>query len=89
MVACQVMGNDVTLGMAASQGNLQLNVFMPVCAYNFLQSVHLLSEAIVSFRQNCIEGMKPKREQMQSYLESSLMLVTALTPYLGYEKRLK
>jgi fumarate hydratase class II len=86
MVACQVLGNDVTIGLAASQGNFQLNVFMPVCAYNFLQSVRLLTEAMVSFNQNCIQGMEPEREKMQSYLKNSLMLVTALNPYLGYEK---
>ncbi|MGI6588074.1 MAG: class II fumarate hydratase [Peptococcia bacterium] len=89
MVACQVLGNDVTIGLAASQGNFQLNVFMPVCAYNFLQSVRLLTEAMVSFNQNCVQGMEPEREKMQSHLENSLMLVTALSPYLGYEKAAK
>jgi len=86
MVVCQVLGNDVTIGLAASQGNFQLNVFMPVCAYNFLQSVRLLTDALVSFNQHCAQGIKPNREKMQANLTNSLMLVTALNPYLGYEK---
>ncbi|MBQ6125260.1 MAG: class II fumarate hydratase [Spirochaetales bacterium] len=86
MVAVQVMGNDVAVGMAASQGNFELNVFMPVCAYNFLQSARLLSEAIVSFDKNCVSGIKANREKMRSNLHDSLMLVTALNPYIGYEK---
>ena len=85
MVAVQVMGNDVTVGIAASQGNFELNVFMPVCAYNFLQSVRLLSECMDSFRQNCVCGILPNREKMKENLDRSLMLVTALTPYIGYE----
>ena len=86
MVAVQVMGNDVAVGMAASQGNYELNVFMPVCAYNFLQSARLLSEAIVSFDKNCVSGIKANREKMRSNLHDSLMLVTALNPYIGYER---
>jgi fumarate hydratase class II len=86
MVAVQVMGNDVAVGMAASQGNFELNVFMPVCAYNFLQSARLLSEAIVSFDKNCVSGIRANREKMRSNLHNSLMLVTALNPYIGYEK---
>jgi fumarate hydratase class II len=86
MVACQVLGNDVTIGLAASQGNLQLNVFMPVIIYNFLQSARLLTDAIVSFNQNCVAGLKPNYAQIQAHLENSLMLVTALSPHLGYEK---
>lgn len=86
MVAVQVMGNDVSVGMAASQGNFELNVFMPVCAYNFLQSARLLSEAIVSFDRNCVSGIKANREKMRSNLHDSLMLVTALNPYIGYER---
>ena len=89
MVVCQVLGNDVTIGFAASQGNFQLNVFMPVCAYNFLQSVRLLTEAISSFRQNCAQGIVPNRERIQENLKNSLMLVTALNPYVGYEKAAK
>jgi len=85
MVAVQVMGNDVTVGMAASQGNFELNVFMPVAAYNFLQSARLLAEAIVSFDLNCAAGIKANKEKMHHNLHNSLMLVTALNPYIGYE----
>ena len=86
MVAAQVMGNDVTVGLAASQGNFELNVFMPVLAYNFLQSVRLLSESMDSFRERCAEGIRADRARMAEYLERSLMLVTALSPAIGYEK---
>ncbi len=86
MVAVQVMGNDTAVGLAASQGNFELNVYMPVLAYNFLQSVRLLAEAMDSFRVRCVEGIVPDRERMRAYLEQSLMLVTALTPAIGYEK---
>ncbi len=89
MVAVQVMGNDVAVGLAASQGNFELNVFMPVCIYNFLQSVRLLSEAIVSFNDNCAVGIKANREKMHHNLHNSLMLVTALNPYIGYENAAK
>ena len=89
MVAVQVMGNDVAVGMAASQGNFELNVFMPVCIYNFLQSVRLLSQAIVSFNNNCAVGIKAKREKMLDNLNNSLMLVTCLNPYIGYENAAK
>ena len=89
MVAVQVMGNDVAVGMAASQGNFELNVFMPVCIYNFLQSVRLLSEAIISFNNNCAIGIKANREKMHANLHNSLMLVTALNPYIGYENAAK
>lgn len=89
MVAVQVMGNDVTVGMAASQGNFELNVFMPVCAYNFLQSARLLAESITSFNKNCAVGIKANREKMHHNLYNSLMLVTALNPYIGYENAAK
>ena len=89
MVAVQVMGNDVAVGMAASQGNFELNVFMPVCIYNFLQSSRLLAEAIVSFNKNCAVGIKANREKMHHNLHNSLMLVTALNPYIGYENAAK
>lgn len=89
MVAVQVMGNDVAVGMAASQGNFELNVFMPVCVYNFLQSARLLSEAIVSFNDNCASGIVANREKMHHNLHNSLMLVTALNPYIGYENAAK
>ena len=89
MVAVQVMGNDVAVGMAASQGNFELNVFMPVCMYNFLQSARLMAEAIISFDKNCASGIKANREKMHDNLHNSLMLVTALNPYIGYENAAK
>lgn len=89
MVSVQVMGNDVAIGMAASQGNFELNVFMPVLAYNYLQSVRLLAEAIASFDENCISGIVANKEKMKSNLNDSLMLVTALNPYIGYENAAK
>ena len=89
MVAVQVMGNDVAVGMAASQGNFELNVFMPVAAYNFLQSARLLAEAIVSFNNNCAVGITANKDKMYHNLHNSLMLVTALNPYIGYENAAK
>ena len=89
MVAVQVMGNDVAVGMAASQGNFELNVFMPVCIYNFLQSARLLAESITSFNINCAVGIRANREKMHHNLHNSLMLVTALNPYIGYENAAK
>ena len=89
MVAAQVMGNDVTVGIAASQGNFELNVFMPVCAYNFLQSARLLAESMASFTERCVSGIKPDRAKMAENLNRSLMLVTALSPRIGYEKAAK
>ena len=89
MVAVQVMGNDVAVGMAASQGNFELNVFMPVCIYNFLQSARLLAESIVSFNNNCAVGITADKEKMHNNLHNSLMLVTALNPYIGYENAAK
>ncbi|MBR1708925.1 MAG: class II fumarate hydratase [Clostridia bacterium] len=85
MVAVQVMSNDVAVGMAASQGNYELNVFMPVCIYNFLQSARLLGDAIESFRVNCAVGIRPNEQKIREYLDQSLMLVTALNPVIGYE----
>lgn len=89
MVAVHVMGNDVAVGMAASQGNFELNVFMPVCIHNFLQSTRLLAESIVSFNDRCVAGITADREKMQENLRRSLMLVTALNPYIGYENAAK
>ena len=89
MVAVQVMGNDAAIGFAASQGNFELNVFMPVIAYNFLQSVRLLSESILSFTANCAQGIEANKEKMHDNLYNSLMLVTALNPYIGYENAAK
>ena len=89
MVAVQVMGNDAAVGFAASQGNFELNVFMPVLAYNFLQSARLLAEAMVSFHDRCVSGIRANREKMAGNLHNSLMLVTALNPYIGYENGAK
>ncbi len=89
MVACQVMGNDTTIGIAASQGNFELNVFKPVIAYNFLQSVRLLADSIVSFNDNAAIGIEANEEKIAEYLNNSLMLVTALNPHIGYENAAK
>ena len=89
MVAVQVMGNDAVIGVAASQGNFQLNVFLPVTAYNFLQSARLLSDSLLSFEKRCVSGIKVNREKMNENLHRSLMLVTALNPYIGYENAAK
>jgi fumarate hydratase class II len=86
MVVCQVMGNDAAIGFAASQGNFELNVFKPVIIHNFLQSVRLLADSMRSFNDHCLAGMEPNRAVIQRNLEQSLMLVTALNPYIGYEK---
>jgi fumarate hydratase class II len=89
MVAVQVIANDTAVGMAASQGNFELNVFMPVIIYNFLQSVRLLADGIISFNDNCVTGIKANKEKMNHNLYNSLMLVTALNPYIGYENAAK
>ena len=89
MVATQVMGNDVTIGIAASQGNFELNVFKPVIFYNFMQSVRLLSDSIGSFHDHCVVGIEPNKEQLEQHMNNSLMLVTALNPHVGYEKAAK
>ena len=89
MVAVQVMGNDTAVGIAASQGNFELNVFLPVIAYNFLQSVRLMTESIRSFNDNCVRGIRADEEKMKQNLHQSLMLVTALNPYIGYENAAK
>lgn len=89
MVAVQVIGNDAAVGMAASQGNFELNVFLPVIAYNFLQSARLLSQAMVSFNANCAVGIRAREKRMAENLERSLMLVTALNPVIGYENAAK
>lgn len=86
MVAVQVMGNDSTIGIASSQGNFELNVFMPVIAYNLIQSIELLSDGLASFDKNCLQGLQADREKMQTFLNQSLMLVTALNPHIGYDK---
>lgn len=89
MIAVQVMANDTAVGMAASQGNFELNVFMPVCIYNFLQSVKLLSDGILSFNDHCVSGITANRDKMKENLHNSLMLVTALNPYIGYDNAAK
>ncbi|MGD6817257.1 class II fumarate hydratase [Metabacillus sp. 113a] len=89
MTAVQVMGNDAAIGFAASQGNFELNVYKPVILYNFLQSVRLLSDALLSFNEHCAKGIQPNHEVIGKYLKESLMLVTALNPHIGYENAAK
>ncbi|MCY9407457.1 class II fumarate hydratase [Bacillus inaquosorum] len=89
MIAAQIMGNDATIGFASSQGNFELNVFKPVIIYNFLQSVQLLSDGIKSFHDHCAVGIEPNKKTIEENLSSSLMLVTALNPYIGYENSAK
>ncbi len=89
MVAVQVMGNDAAIGFAASQGNFELNVFLPVCAANYIRSVRLLGDSMASFNERCAAGVKADRAKMKSNLELSLMLVTALSPRIGYENAAK
>ena len=89
MIAVQVMGNDAAIGMAASQGNFQLNVFLPVTAYNFLQSARLLTDGVRSFNERCVSGITANREKMSENLHRSLMLVTSLNPYIGYDNAAK
>jgi fumarate hydratase class II len=89
MIACQVMGNDVTIGIAGASGNFQLNVFMPVMAHAFLQSVRLLADGVDSFQTRCAAGIEPDRERIADNVARSLMLVTALSPHLGYDAAAK
>lgn len=89
MVVTQVMGNDAAIGFAASQGNFELNVFKPVIIYNFLQSVNLLADSMVAFNDNCAIGIEPNLAKIEHNLNNSLMLVTALNPYIGYENAAK
>ena len=89
MVAVQVMGNDAAIGFAASQGNFELNVFLPVIAYNFLQSARLLSESVTAFTERCVVGIRANRGKMRENLHNSLMLVTVLSPIIGYENAAK
>ncbi len=86
MVAVRVMGNDTAVGIAASQGNFELNVFLPVTIHSYLESVRLLSDAMTSFRLHCVEGIEANREKMEGNLYKSLMTVTALSPHIGYER---
>lgn len=89
MVVCQVFGNDVSIGMAASQGNFQLNVFKPVIIHGFLQSCQLLADTMISFDEHCARGIEPNTATIERHLEHSLMLVTALNPHIGYENAAK
>jgi fumarate hydratase class II len=89
MVACQVFGNDATIGFASSQGNFELNVFKPVIIYNILQSIRLLADSCVSFDENCAIGIEANPSKIKENLDKSLMLVTALNPYIGYENAAK
>ena len=89
MVAVQVMGNDVAIGLGASQGNFELNVFKPVIIYNFLQSLDLLADSMHSFNIHCAQGITANKERIDYYLHNSLMLVTALNPHIGYENAAK
>lgn len=89
MVAVQVMGNDTAIGVAASQGNFELNVYLPLLAFDLLQSIRLLTDAILSFNQNCLKGLVVNTERMNQLVEQSLMLVTALNPHIGYDKGAK
>lgn len=89
MVVAQVMGNDTTIGIAGASGNFELNVYMPVIAYNLLQSIQLLGDACYSFSVNCVDGIQANTAQIDNYVQQSLMLVTALNPIIGYENAAK
>ncbi|MEL1599858.1 lyase family protein, partial [Acinetobacter baumannii] len=89
MVVAQVLGNDTTINVAGASGNFELNVFMPVIAYNLLQSIQLLGDACNSFNDHCAVGIEPNREKIDHFLHNSLMLVTALNPVIGYENSAK
>jgi len=89
MIAAQVMGNDVAISVAGSNGQFQLNVMKPVMAVNFLQSARLIGDACVSFSEHCTSGITPNYEGIKNHLENSLMLVTALNPHIGYENAAK
>ena len=86
MLACQVLGNDATIAFAASQGQLQLNVFKPVIIHNLLQSIRLLADGCRNFAEHCVVGLEPDTRQMAAHLERGLMLVTALNPHIGYDR---
>ena len=86
MVCARVLGNDTTISFCASQGNFELNVYMPIIIHSFVESVNLLSDAMESFVKNCVRGIKVNQEVVNKYLNESLMLVTSLNPYIGYDK---
>jgi fumarate hydratase class II len=89
MVCCQVFGNHTTITVAASQGHLELNVYKPVIAHAMLQSIALLTDAVVSFTENCVAGIRPDERRIGDLMGRSLMLVTALAPHIGYDKAAK
>jgi fumarate hydratase class II len=89
MLCCQVFGNDVAVNFGGASGNFELNVFRPMIAYNFLQSVRLLADGIASFNDHCAVGIEPNRERIAELVDRSLMLVTALNPHIGYDKSAK
>ena len=86
MLCCQVFGNDVAINFGGASGNFELNVFKPLIAHNFLQSVRLLTDGMTSFDEHCAQGIEANRERIAELMERSLMLVTALTPHIGYDK---
>jgi fumarate hydratase, class II len=89
MVCIQVIGNDVAISVAGSQGNFELNVFKPLIIHNFLHSTMLLAQSCASFSKYCVEGIEPNREQLRRNVQNSLMLVTALSPHIGYDNAAK
>jgi fumarate hydratase class II len=89
MVCVQVLGNDAAIAFAGTQGNFELNVFKPVMIHNLLHSIRLLADSCSSFREFCVVGIEPNREQIQHFLTNSLMLVTALNPHIGYDNAAK
>ena len=86
MLCCQVFGNDVAINFGGASGNFELNVFKPLIAHNFLQSVRLLADGMASFEEHCVRGIEANRERIEELLQRSLMLVTALTPHIGYDR---
>jgi len=86
MLCCQVFGNDVAINFGGASGNFELNVFRPMIAHNFLQSVRLLADGMASFEEYCVRGIEANRERITEQMERSLMLVTALTPHIGYDR---
>jgi fumarate hydratase class II len=86
MLCCQVFGNDVAINFGGASGNFELNVFKPLIAYNFVQSVRLLADGMASFEEHCVRGIEANRARIAELMERSLMLVTALTPHIGYDR---
>src|SRR4051812_48761807 len=86
MVCAQVIGNDVAISLGGASGNFELNVYKPLILHNFFTSVRLLGDAMKGFDEHCAVGIEPNRDRVQDLVEKSLMLVTALSPYIGYDK---